>query len=128
MNYTTLHVIFAWLSTFGILLLILLYPLKRYASNHTLDTLHPINKSIRILKKLHKPIGVLVIITALIHGRFSMQHPGMNFGTLCLLLTILLACSYALKKVFTRHWKTIHRILTWSLVIALILHIFIYKN
>lgn len=128
MNYTTLHIIFAWLSTLAIILLALLYPLNYYTNTHEPNSQHPLYKARSILKKTHKPLGIIVIITILIHGRFSMQHPGFNLGTLCLLLTLLLACSYMLKKVLRQYWKHIHKALTISLIIATILHIIFKIN
>lgn len=127
MNYTTLHIIFAWLSTFAIVLLALVYPINHYSNSHDLDTNHTVYKVQSILKKIHKPLGITVIIFILIHGRFSMQHPGFNLGTLCLIFTLLLACSYLFKKKVAKYWKYTHKALTIALIITIIVHILV-KN
>ncbi|MDD3213928.1 MAG: FMN-binding protein [Eubacteriales bacterium] len=86
---------------------------------------------------MHISVGVLLIITGIIHGILAgnlsdanlsdmMFAPVLftwNWGTLSLIAAILLAASYMLRKILKRKWIAIHRILTIALIALVVLHV-----
>lgn len=117
-----LNITFAWLSLIIIFLLCSLYPLSKLLENKKYVNNDKIIKLKNTLKKLHKPLGVLVILIMFIHGKLSGQRPGIE-AILILLLSILLLVSYCLRKKFPKGWMLLHRSLTALLLIVIIIHI-----
>ncbi len=81
----------------------------------------------RILRKHHKYIGALLIITGFVHGFFSSESVlSLNIGTISWVLSILLGFNWMFRKIFSKSkgWLYYHRILTIGFVLTLVLHIF----
>lgn len=93
----------------------------------------------RFLHKIHIPLGVVLLVTVLIHGLLAGNRPGSslteaylgtelltwNAGTLCFLLFLLLALSYLLRKKLRKGWMPLHRALTVAAVTALVCHLMV---
>lgn len=120
-----ISLIFAWIAT----ICVVLTGFKIYAKkNKTCN---------KIFHKIHIPVGIIMIVAGLIHGLLAgnryatslgdLNIGGMlfslNAGSLCMLLSILLALSYLLRKVLKKNWMGIHRVLTLMLVLTLAFHI-----
>lgn len=119
--------ILAWLSAIFTVLLALKY-ITRISRHHQLNCL---------FRKSHKQLGVLMIITALLHGvlasnketttLFDMQFMPklftLNLGTICLFVSLLLALTYMFRKKLKKRWMFLHRVLTVILLILLVLHV-----
>ncbi|WP_102401344.1 FMN-binding protein [Haloimpatiens massiliensis] len=82
----------------------------------------------RFLRKHHIIIGVLVVITGLIHGIYSSEPVlSLNLGTICWIFSILLGINWALRKKL-KGWIVFHRVLTLGFLITLVLHILSVKG
>lgn len=80
----------------------------------------------RSLRKIHKKMGIWIIVIALLHGIAEIKVgnlEGMASGKICFLLLILLFFSYGLKRFLKEKWMIVHRILAVITVIAVIIHI-----
>lgn len=99
-----------------------------------------ISKSVklnRMFHKIHIPMGVVLIITGLIHGLLAGNFMDTtlsnaklgtviftpNWGTACFAVSILLGISYLCRKICKKNWMQIHRILTVCMLILVIVHI-----
>lgn len=89
----------------------------------------------RAFHKIHIPVGLAALFLALLHGLLAGNCPGgelfwgsllltPNWGSLCLLLILLLAVSFLSRKRLKRAWMPLHRVLTALLLLALLLHLF----
>jgi DMSO/TMAO reductase YedYZ heme-binding membrane subunit len=119
--------IFAWLATVFTILLALKY-ITRISRNRKLN---------RLFSKSHKPLGILMLTTGLLHGvlagnekttnLFDMQLMTklftFNLGTVCFLVALLLALTYMFRKKLKKRWMFLHRVLTVILLILLVLHV-----
>lgn len=119
--------ILAWLSAIFTILLALKY-ITRISRHRQLN---------RLFRKSHKQLGVLMIITGLLHGilagnketttLFDMQFMPklftVNLGTICFFVTLLLALTYMFRKKLKRRWMFLHRVLTVILLVLLVLHV-----
>jgi len=115
----------AWISIFIALFLgaaylsrkaIIKYPQKR-------GFYIKLNKGIR---KNHKLIGIVLIITGLIHGIFSSGNLfTLNLGTVTMLLSIALGVSWMLRKKITgrNNWMHWHRVLVVVFIATIFLHV-----
>lgn len=116
---------FAWLSTiigiilsFKLVTRILMQKGKIYK-----DIYGNLNKCMRYT---HKPLGIILVITGLVHGIFSSEDVlSLNLGTMCWILSILTGISYMIRKSLSKqsNWIKYHRILTILFILTLGLHI-----
>lgn len=91
----------------------------------------------RAFSHSHKIIGVLLIITALIHGIFAGNPVSakitdmtfapvlftFNWGTACFIAAILLALTYVFRKRLKKRWMLLHRILTVIFLCLIVIHV-----
>lgn len=121
-----LNILFAWASMIlaGLLaVIIVMRVVNKYAFHNKKNILYKIN---RYLRKIHKPMGVAIIITGFYHGLFSSDTIlSLNYGTAVWVLTIVLAATWIfkaqLKKI--KNWMYWHRVITAVFVIILVIHI-----
>lgn len=87
--------------------------------------------------KIHIPAGILLLLTAALHGVFAGNLPDadaagaelasvlftFNWGTACFLCAVLLAVSYLPHKKLKRKWLPIHRVLAVLMAALLVLHL-----
>ena len=79
---------------------------------------------LRNIRKLHKPIGIILFVSALIHGFLALGalrlHTGSLLGLLLVITGIFAFLFYKLKK----KWLFVtHKILAYLLVILMIVHL-----
>lgn len=127
MFFDFLNLFFAWLPAVLILLLSVIYPLRLYIRRKQLPPNNLIFKVNKLLRKVHKELGVLAIALTFLHCRISSQKLGMNIGTICLVFLIFLWCTYIFRKQLKRKWIVLHRLITVALVLTLIAHILITR-
>lgn len=127
MFFDFLNLFFAWLPSVLILLLSVIYPLRLYIRRKQLPPNNLIFKVNKLLRKVHKELGVLAIALTFLHCRISSQKLGMNIGTICLVFLIFLWCTYIFRKQLKRKWIVLHRLITVTLVLTLIAHILITR-
>lgn len=91
----------------------------------------------RLFSKSHKPLGIGMITTGLLHGMlagnerttslFDMQIMPrlftLNLGTICLFVATLLALTYMFRKKLKKRWMLLHRVFTILLLVLLVLHV-----
>ena len=118
-----LNIFFAWLLSACILGLSIIYPLRLYCHKKKLDTTSYIYRANKFLRKIHKFLGIAVVWMTLLHCRLSSQHFGMNTGTICLIISLLILCTYLFRKRFKSKWLLLHRNLTGLLWLLIIAHI-----
>lgn len=96
------------------------------------------NKKINnIFRKIHIPLGILLLIAGFFHGllagnvigiplsdaRFGTVLLTFNYGTACLIVSVLLCLSYLFHSILKKAWLKIHRILTVCLLVLIVIHI-----
>lgn len=93
-----------------------------------------IKKLNKMLRKIHKRLGIGLIIVSLLHGIFvyiSVSYTSIlpftifdfKWGVLCFTILVLLWASYLFRKKLNPNWMFWHRILTIIFLITIILHI-----
>lgn len=78
------------------------------------------------LRKYHKQIGILLVITGLIHGVFSSEGIiSFSLGTIAWIVSILLGLNWMFRKKLSKFkgWIYYHRILTVIFLLTILLHI-----
>lgn len=119
-----IDVLTAWISVILALLLAIIYLLRILNKGKKKNSI--IGRINKKLRKSHKPMGIAFVIVACIHGFFSSSEIlSLNFGSLCLVMGILLGLTYYLRKLFPKKLKWIkpHRGLTMILIVFLGLHL-----
>lgn len=116
---------FAWISVFLVIILSIIYILRKIAtkSNNRNSIITKINTALR---KHHRLIGILLMLTGLIHGLFSSQNVfSFNIGTLTWVFSILLGINWMLRKYLSKHkgWMFYHRLLTVIFIIVIGIHV-----
>lgn len=125
--YKIANMVLAWLPAIFLILLMVIYPLRLYIRHRQLTKTNLCFKVNRLLRKIHKELGVLTIGLTFLHCRISSQKLGLNTGSICLALIILISCTYFFRKYTKRKWLASHRCLTVILVITLVAHILITR-
>lgn len=75
------------------------------------------------LRNSHIYIGILLIISGLIHGlNSSFDVLSFNYGTITFVFSILLGLNYYIRKK-VRPWIKYHRIMTILIIVALVVHV-----
>ncbi len=117
-------VLTAWLSVIFVVLLAIIYLLRIVNKGKRKSKF--IAKINRKLRNSHKIMGIAFLITAAIHGFFSScKIWSLNFGTLCMVIGVVIGLTYMLRKIFPKKltWIKPHRWLTAVLIVLLGLHI-----
>lgn len=121
-----LNVLFAWISVALIGILSVIY-LLRVVNKKLFDNQVAWMKRLnRSLRKHHKWLGVLAIMTSLIHGFYSsVKILTPNKGTIMLIMIMLLGASFVFKKQLktVKGFMFYHRILTGLTVVFFCLHL-----
>lgn len=116
-----LSVIFAWIAAISVILLSIIYVLRKVAGKKKGSSLYKLNK---VLRKYHKPLGIIAIITGFIHGLYSaLPILSGNKGTILLVVMILLGLGFMLRKKMRGKWAISHRIMSVIACVLLVLHI-----
>ena len=119
--------ILAWVSALLCLAEALRYPAR-------VSKVKALNKAFH---RIHIPLGVLLLATALMHGLLAGNSPRaglgemelapvlftLNWGTACFMAALLLAVSYLLRKALKKRWMAAHRVLTVLMIALLALHL-----
>lgn len=112
----------AWISAAIACFLCVIYILRKLIRKTKGKNEFIINSN-KILRKVHKTLGVLLIITGLTHGIFSsVSVLSLNLGTITWALAILLALSWMFRKSLKR-WIYYHRILSAIFALVLTAHV-----
>ncbi|MCX7772269.1 MAG: FMN-binding protein [Clostridia bacterium] len=119
-----LNIGFAWISVFLTVLLSIIYVLRLAIKSGKLGKLT--NAINRVLRKYHKPLGVLLILTGLFHGLFSSQKVwSLNLGTVSWVVSILLGINWMVRKHLSKlkGWMHYHRVLTVLFIATIVWHV-----
>ncbi|MEE8706098.1 MAG: FMN-binding protein [Oscillospiraceae bacterium] len=123
-----ISLILAWIAVILTIMTVLRY-IARISRNKKLNT---------FFHKIHIPFGTLLIIVGGIHGILAGNPASatlanfepasvlftFNWGTVCYVLTLILALTYLLRKKMKRKWMIAHRIATVAMIVLLVLHIY----
>lgn len=123
-----ISLILAWIAVILTIMTVLRY-IARISGNKKLNV---------FFHKVHIPFGTLLIIVGGIHGILAGNPASatlanfepasvlftLNWGTVCYVLTLILASTYLLRKKMKRKWMIAHRIATVAMVVLLVLHIY----
>lgn len=116
---------FAWISILLTFILAIVYVLRKLIikSQGKNTVLISINKKLR---KHHKLVGILLVITGLIHGYYSSESIfSFNFGTIAWVVSVLLGLNWMARKALSKYkgWIYYHRILTAAFLLTIVVHI-----
>lgn len=118
-----MYSILGFLSSF--LLFILLLPYFLRLLNSKMIKSDQIKKIIKMLKKIHRPAGMLLAVVALVHGYLALGSLRLHTGTLLYVLMFITmafgAAFYAKKK---KQWLSLHRALALGTIVLLAVHYF----
>ena len=116
---------FAWISVLLTIALSIIYILRKLIVQSKGKNIYLISLN-RKLRKHHKLIGIILVITGLVHGYFSSESIlSLNLGTASWIISILLGLNWMAKKSLSKYkgWIYYHRILTVAFILAIILHV-----
>lgn len=115
----------AWAATVIGLVLAFKYIVRKGISINSSYKKEIINLN-KFMRNTHKELGIIMIAAGIIHGFFSSEALfSLNMGSICTLVSILLALSYYLRKSFKKIslWIIVHRYLTIVFLVTTIIHI-----
>lgn len=116
-----LSVIFAWIAAISVILLSIIYVLRKIAGKKKGSFLYKLNKTLR---KYHKPLGIIAVLSGFIHGLYSaIPILSGNKGTILLVIMILLGIGFMFRKKMRGKWALSHRVMALTACILLVLHI-----
>lgn len=120
------NILFAWLAVISGILLSIIWLIKiiqkKMQKCCAKDLLIKMNK---YLRKNHINLGYLFLISSLIHGILSSYSIiSFNYGTVGLIIGLLLWYTFIEKKQIGKTWIQKHRELTVLIIIVTVLHIF----
>lgn len=117
---------FSWGSAVLVLMLSVIYPLRIIKTKYKLAEEHPVSRWNDFLRKAHKKLGILSIVFVWMHCSVSGRSTGVDsgIGVFLLVLLVLLALSYPLRRLIGSKWMAIHQVLTVILFAGTIFHSF----
>ncbi|MCX7922539.1 MAG: FMN-binding protein [Clostridia bacterium] len=116
---------FAWISVILAFFLSIIYVL-RIASRNKGKLGELFGKINRGLRKHHKYMGMLLVLTGFIHGLFSTQKVwSFNLGTIAWVVSILLGINWMVRKYVgkSKGWMFYHRLLTVVFIGTIVWHV-----
>ena len=116
---------FAWISVLLTVALSIIYILRKVIVHSKSKNIYfiKLNKGLR---KHHKVLGILLVITGVIHGYFSSESIlSINLGTMTWTVSILLGLNWMARKSLSKYksWIYYHRVLTVAFILTIILHV-----
>lgn len=116
---------FAWISVLLTVALSIIYILRKVIVHTKSKNIYfiKLNKGLR---KHHKVMGILLVITGVIHGYFSSESIlSINLGTIAWIVSILLGLNWMARKSLSKYksWIYYHRVLTAAFILTIILHV-----
>ena len=109
-----------WISFILLILLVAIQPLGK------LEKKYPkVKKVNRILKKYHKLMGIIILVTACIHGKTIVNKTGLATGIISFLLMVVILFTYPTKRLLKKSWVVMHRVLSTIVMAIVIVHILI---
>ena len=116
-----INIVSAWAALILSFFLIVIWALRLIYKKRKIPVIYKMN---RWLRRHHKLIGILLIITGTVHGLFSSDALiGFNFGTATWVVSILLGFNWMLRYRIKKTWMTYHRILTVVFMALVVIHI-----
>ena len=122
-----MNLFFSSLSAVLVLLLELLYPLRKLVQKQKLKEGGALVTAYKILRKIHIAMGILVIPVVFCHCSLATRAAGRQslFGALLLVLLLLLALTCFLRKPLGKRWKPLHQWLAALLMGITLYHSFV---
>jgi uncharacterized protein with FMN-binding domain len=115
----------AWISVLLMIILSVIYILGKLTIRSKGKSKHLISLN-RILRKHHKLLGMILVITGLVHGYFSSDSIlSLNLGTVAWIVSILLGLNWMARKALSKYkgWIYYHRALTVAFILTIIFHV-----
>lgn len=115
----------AWISVLLTLCLCIIYILRKVIVKSKGKNTYLVSLYIT-LKKHHKLLGIILVITGLVHGYFSSESIfSLNFGTVAWVVSVLLGLNYMTRKLLSKYkgWIYYHRVLTIAFLLTIIFHV-----
>ncbi|MBC2397838.1 hypothetical protein [Clostridium tetanomorphum] len=124
-----LNIGFARISTYIVIILSLIYFLRRINESFFSNKNEMLKLTNWVLRSYHKTLGITLIFTGLIHGVFSSESVlSINLGTISWVLSIILGLNFMFRKYFNKKgWIYYHRVLSVLFISVLSAHILIVK-
>lgn len=119
-NYT-----FAWISVILVFILSIKILIRKGSQKKWIGKNYCISFN-KCLRKTHKPMGIILVISGLVHGLCSSVSVfSINTGTLCWLFSIFLGLNFIIRKKLNhfKPWIVIHRVMAGFMIVLLIWHI-----
>lgn len=116
---------FAWFSVLLTIVLSIIYILRKVIVKSNGKNIYLVSLN-RILSKHHKILGIILVITGLIHGYFSSESIfSLNMGTVAWIISVLLGLNWMARKALSKYkgWIYYHRVLTVAFILTIILHL-----
>lgn len=122
-----MNLFFSCFSAVLVLLLELLYPLRKLVQKQEPNQDGALVTAYKILRKVHIAIGILVIPVVFCHCSLATRAAGQQslFGAVLLVLLLLLALTYVLRKPLGKRWNPLHQWLAAILMGITFYHSFI---
>lgn len=122
------YILNIWLARVSLaasILLIVIFLLKKAHMQPASSYILFCRKANHILRELHKPLGILLVITGIVHGLLSSESVfTFNLGTFCWILSVLLGINWIIRsRLKKKGWMYYHHILTLLFCITLLYHI-----
>lgn len=121
-----INVVSAWISVGLVIALSIIWLMRLYIKKHGIKKERDVYRLNRMLRKYHKWTGISFVVIASVHGLLSSYKLlSLNFGTLIVVLSLLMGITYYLRKKFNKgsSWLSIHRALTLMILILIPVHI-----
>lgn len=116
---------FAWISVLLVFLLCIIYGLRMIAGNKS--SISKVARKVnKFLRRHHKIMGILLVLTGLVHGLFSSEKVwSFNLGTIAWVVSILLGMNWMLRKSLSNYkgWMFYHRLLTVIFIGTIVWHV-----
>ncbi len=117
------NLVLAWVSVALAVLLIVIWALRLINKKKKIPWIKKLNCALR---RHHKLIGILLVVTSVVHGILSSDVLlSFNWGTAVVIVAILLGLNWLLRKKLQlkKWWMYIHRSLTAVFVALLVVHV-----
>ena len=116
--------ILGWINVSIVAIMLTPFALPYLSKNLLRKHKESIQESYKVLRTVHKLLGGILFISAIVHGYLALMAFALHTGTILGILTVIVVSFGGLFRFIKKKWvRTTHKVLAFIMILVLCLHL-----